>query len=218
MTSVAKEVEKHINEDVIIRRAMEKGIVSMKSLAFCLIREKKVNASVDAVVSAIRRYKDASPSGKTYEKAREVLSKSSDIRITTNITEIALEKSQETQKILHKAFSVVNYEKGETLLIVQGEKGIKLILNDSNREKIIALFPRKSIIYVEKSLAEINLHLPQEAVETPGIVATITTEFMINNINLYESVSCIPEMMLFLKQKDLVKGYEILSGLINMKD
>ena len=218
MTSIAKEVSKLIEQDVIIRRAMEKGIVSMNSLAVHIIKENHLNASVDAVVSAIRRHKEENLVEKSYEKAKEVLSKSTDIRITTNIVEISIEKSQETQKILQKAFSMVNYDKGEILLIVQGEKSIKIILNSSNREKIASLFSKKSILYVESNLAEINVQLSEEAVKTPGIVATITTEFMLHGINLYESVSCIPEMMFFVKQKDLMKSYEILSNLIKMQD
>ena len=217
MTSIAKIIEKEIEEDVIVRRALSRGITSMKSLAVYLTKNKKIDASLDAVVSAIRRYKEQNPLEEKYKTAKEVISKSSDIRITTNIAEIAIEKNQETQKMLQKAFAMISYEKGEILLIIQGEKSIKLILNSNNKEKILSLFSKKSIIYIEESLAEINIHLSEDAVKTPGIIATLSTEFMIHNINIYESMSCIPEMLFFVKQKDIVKSYEILSTLISMK-
>ena len=63
-----------------------------------------------------------------------------------------------------------------------------------------------------------NIHLSDDAVKTPGIIATLSTEFMIHDINIYESMSCIPEMLFFVKQKDVMKSYDIMSALINMRD
>ena len=218
MTSIAKAIAKEIEEDVVARRALEKGIISMKSLAVYLIKKHGLSASSDAVVSAIRRYNEETPLEAKYEKAREVISKSSDIRITTNIAEISIEKNQETQKTLQKAFAMVSYEKGEIMLIIQGEKSIKIILNSTNKEKILELFLKKSVLHVEDNLAEINIHLSDDAVRTPGIIATLSTEFMIHDINIYESMSCIPEMLFFVKQKDIVKSYQILSNLVKIED
>jgi len=218
MTSIAKEIAKEIEDDVIVRRAMEKGIVSMKSLAMYLIKKNKLSASIDAVVSAIRRHKEENPLEKKYETAKTVISKSSDIRITTNIIEISLEKSEETQKALQKAFAMVSYDRGEILLIIQGEKSIKIIINETNREKIVPLFPKKSIRHIENNLAEINIHLSDEAVKTPGIISTLSTEFMLHDINIYESMSCVPEMLFFVKQKDIMKSYQVLSTLVDIKE
>ena len=217
MTSIAKEVAKEIEDDVIVRRALEKGIVSMNSLAVYLIKKKNVDASHDAVVSAIRRYRQEIPLEKKYEKAKDVISKSSDIRITTNIVEIAVEKNEEAQRILQKAFAMVSVDKGEILLIIQGEKSIKFIINAKNKEKILQLFSRKSIMSIEDNLAEINIHLTDDAVKTPGIIATLSTEFMVHDINVYESMSCVPEMLFFVKQKDVMKSYQVLSMLVSIK-
>jgi len=218
MTSIAKTIAKEIEDDAIIRRSLEKGIVSMKALAVYLIKKNNLDASADAVVSAIRRYKEENPLEKKYEKANEVISKSSDIRITTNIVEVAVEKNEECQKILQKTFNMVSYEKGEILLIIQGEKSIKLIINAKNKEKILLLFSKKSIIHVEDNLAEINIHLSEDAVKTPGIISTLSTEFMIHDINIYESMSCVPEMLFFVKQRDVMKAYQVLSMLVNIKE
>ena len=154
---------------------------------------------------------------KKYEKAKDVISKSSDIRITTNIVEIAVEKNEEAQRILQKAFAMVSVDKGEILLIIQGEKSIKFIINAKNKEKILQLFSRKSIMSIEDNLAEINIHLTDDAVKTPGIIATLSTEFMVHDINVYESMSCVPEMLFFVKQKDVMKSYQVLSMLVNIK-
>ncbi|PIN76045.1 hypothetical protein COV18_01325 [Candidatus Woesearchaeota archaeon CG10_big_fil_rev_8_21_14_0_10_37_12] len=208
MTSIAQQVWSVIEKDVIIKRAIERGVVSSKNLAVYLSK-KGVHASSDAIISAIRRY-NPSKTDAAFEKARKVIGKSEDIRITTNIIEIAVEKTEQTQQLLQKAISLVDYNKGDVLLMIQGEKSIKVIINDKNKEKIMNLFSKKSIIHIEKDLAEINIQLSDEAVKTPGIVATLTTELMVNNIPMFEIMSCVPELLLFVKKKDVVKAYELL--------
>ena len=165
MTSAAKEVWREIEEDIIVRRALEKGIVSLKNLTVYLLKKKKITASADAVISAIRRYKEEKP----------------------------LERKFET-----------------ILLIIQGEQSIKLIFNDKNKNKILSLFSKKSILVIQENLAEINIHLSEEAVKTPGILVVLTTELMMHNINIVETMSCVPEMLFFVHQKDIVKSYELL--------
>ena len=96
------------------------------------------------------------------------------------------------------------------MLIIQGEQSIKLIFNDKNKNKILSLFSKKSILVIQENLAEINIHLSEEAVKTPGILVVLTTELMMHNINIVETMSCVPEMLFFVHQKDIVKSYELL--------
>ncbi len=213
MTSIAKEVWKEIESDVVVRRGLEKGIISMKNLAVYLIKKKKIVASLDAVVSAIRRYKEEQPLEKKYETARQMLSQSKEVRITTNIIQIILEKNKETQKLLQKAFERIDYDKGELLLIMQAEQSIKLMLNEKNKEKIIDIFPKKTVIGLEENIAQINITLSDEAVKTPGIMSVLTTEVMMHGVNPVEIMSCVPEVLFFVKQKDVLKCYDVIFGL-----
>ena len=217
MTSITKEIWTAIEQDVVVRRALEKEIVSQKNLAVHLIKKHKLNTSSDAVVSAIRRYKEERPLEKKYETARKVVSESLDVRITSNIVSIAVEKSKEIQLVLPKIFNVINYEKGEILLIIQGEQAIKLMMNEKNKAKVLDILPKKSVINIEENIAEINIKLTDEAVETPGIISLLSTELMMHDINILELMSCVPEMLFFVKQKDVVKSYEILFGLCRGK-
>lgn len=213
MTSIAREVWKEIEADVVIRRGLEKGIISMKNLAVYLIKKKKIAASLDAVVSAIRRYKEEQPLEKKYETARQMLSESSEVRITTNIVQIILEKNKETQKLLQKAFEKIDYDKGELLLVMQAEQSIKMMINQKNKQKVSEIFQRKIILGVEENIAQINITLSEEAVRTPGIMSVLTTEVMMHGVNPVEIMSCVPEVLFFVKQKDVVKCYDVIFGL-----
>lgn len=212
MTSTAQQVWKAIDEDVVARRALEKNIISLKNLALYLIKEKRIEASSDAVISAIRRYKEEQPVGTLLDLARKTISDSRDVRITSNITEVVLERTRETQLILEKAFSVVSIEKGELLLIIQGEQNIKLMINGKNTEAILKIFGTHVQATREK-LGQINITLSDEAVKTPGILSVFTTELMMYGINLVEMASCVPEMLFFIPEKDVLKAYQVLYGL-----
>ena len=54
------------------------------------------------------------------------------------------------------------------------------------------------------------MHLHPEAVNTPGIIAVISNELAINGINVMESMSCVPEMLWFVKEKDVLKAYNVM--------
>jgi aspartokinase len=216
MTSIAKQVWDLINEDVVVRRALEKRIIGMKGLALYLIKEHRLNASADAVISAIRRYGEHRPLEKEFERAKKVIGGSSDIRITTNIANISIEKNRKTQELLQKVFSLVDYEKGELLLVIEGEESIKLLINEKNKAKLLAIFPPGAIRRVEGGLAEINIHLSDEASKTPGIISVLSTELTINDINIVEIMSCLPEMLFFINQKDVGRSYPILAEMCKL--
>ncbi len=210
MTSIAKKVWKVIQEDVVVRRALEKGIVNMRALAAYIIKEHKLHTAADAVITAIRRYTEEGPLEKRYEQAKKIISHSEDVRITSNIVRVAVEKNRKTQELLQKVFSKIDYEKGQLLLIIQGEESIKLMINSKNKKQVLDCIDKKSIIKVDDNLAEINIQLSEEAVKTPGIVATLSTELMVNDVNVVELMSCVPEMLFFVKKEDVVKAYELL--------
>ena len=213
MASIAKQVWQKIKEDIVIRRAIEKKIISTKNLAMHLIKVKKVPVSIDAVVSAIRRYKEDSPLEKKFEQARKILRKSNDIKMTSNIAQVVLRKNKHTQKRLVKAFELVDYDKGELLIIMQGERSLKLMVNEKNLKDLTKLFPPSSLLSKTKGLALINIHMSEKAQKIPGVGAIITQELTLNDISMWEMMSSNPDLLLFLEQKDLAKTYEIISPL-----
>ena len=46
--------------------------------------------------------------------------------------------------------------------------------------------------------------------KTPGILAVIANELAINGINIFEFVTCPPEMLCIVKKEDLLRASNIL--------
>ena len=57
MTNVAEEVKKFLDNSPCIRRNMDIKLINVRALAKMIIKEKKLNATLDSITSAIRRYR-----------------------------------------------------------------------------------------------------------------------------------------------------------------
>lgn len=211
MTQIQKQVHEYLEKNLIIKNALERDLISIRKLARHISEKLKIDR-YDAIISAIRRY-DKKETKDVYEHARKIV-KNTKISTKSDIISIAIEKNNEAQKILPKLFEKIDFSKGEVLRIIQAEEAIKIIIDKKNFEKIEKILPKNIIITIEKNIAEINLNLDKEAVNTPGIISVIFSEMMINNINIMEAISCVPEMLIFVKEKDLLQTYSVLFNLV----
>jgi len=213
MTQINKLVEDFIEKNIVLKRAFEDDIISLRKVAKFIILELDLNVSnLDAVISACRRFK-IDKNNLSYKNAKNIV-KNSKISSRSDIVGVAIERDENVFSILPKLFNEINYNKGEVLRIIQAEESIKVVIDKRNLQKIVDIVSENKIIRIEENLAEINLLLDEVAVNTPGIISTIFTELMVNDVNIMETMSCVPEMILFVKEKDLLKCYSVLFDLI----
>ena len=209
MTNITHQVWKILDDSPSIRRVMSLGLINTTALSKYLIVNKKVEGTLEAVSSSIRRYK--------YDRYEDVFNIASkivslgEISTKSKLANIALIKDSEVEKILPKLFSVIQFHRGDVLRIIQADEAIKILVNEKNLETVKKLFSSKKIIKIDRNLAEINMHLHPDAVKTPGIISIISTELAINGVNIMETMSCVPEMLWFVKEKDLLKAYNVFN-------
>ncbi|KYK27458.1 hypothetical protein AYK20_02585 [Thermoplasmatales archaeon SG8-52-1] len=207
MTNIMHEVWKILDTSPSIQREMSRGLINHSALARYIIEEKNVNANIDAVISAIRRYK-IDHYEELFNTANNIICQSA-ISTKSKLANISIIKDTETQKMLPKLFDVINYNRGDVLRIIQADESIKILVNEKNLEKIKQLFSKDKIIKIDENLGEINMHLHPEAVNTPGIIAVVSNELAMNGINIMETISCVPELLWFVKEEDLLRAYNV---------
>lgn len=220
MTEIPFETWKIIEKDPSIQLCLQRDLINIRALSRFVakqLEEKGLEPTEDAVISAIRRYPKDSTFKNKFENAGKIVSQST-ISTRSHIVSIALETGKEAQETLPRLFSLINFERGETLRIVEGEESIKVLVDEKNLKKVLDLLPKRIIIKIQEDLAEVNIHLHPEAVNTPGIVLVISTELMLNSVNIYEIMSCVPEMLVFVEEKDLMKAYQTLFELCHKKE
>ena len=216
MTNIAHNVWKILDDDPIIRRCMSQGLINTTALAKYMINEKKVEGTLDAVNSAIRRYK-LDRYDEIYDKVNKIVG-FGELSTRSRLANIAVIKDAEIQELLPRLFSVIQFNRGDVLRIIQADEAIKILVNEKNLEKVKDIFPKSKIIKIDQNLAELNIHLHPDAVKTPGLISVISTKLAMNNINVMEFMSCVPEMLWFVKEKDVLKAYNVMFQLCGPKD
>ncbi len=215
MANITKEVWKYLDIDPILRKGLERGIVNKRALAIYIQKKARLDAPPNALISAIRRYETDMPRG-AFSKALDVIGFAK-MSSKNHIASLTVEKDTEIGKRLPKLFSLVNFNKNEVLRIAQANEAIKIILDEKNLKKAKEILAPHKINQIDKGLAEINLHLDERAWETPGIIAVLTNELTIHNVSIMEIMSCIPEIVIVFKEKDLMNAYNVVYGLTKSK-
>jgi len=213
MTNISRAVERILDHDTAIRRDIARGLINKRALAKYMQKSLAVEGSTDAIISAIRRYEPDLPEDRHYAKAIELI-RNAKISTKTGIAMVALAKDPFVQETLPRLFSVIQYARGEVLRIIQAEEEIKVVVDEKNVAKVTGMFRSSNVMKIEHSLAELNLRLVPVSAKVPGILAILNTELANSSINIVETISCVPELLWFIDQKDLLKAHQAFMELI----
>lgn len=212
MTNVAEKVKLFLDNDFIIRKCLFRNIISLRALSRYIIKILNLEEkNLDAVISAIRRYKREEKK-ETEADLKKLFSKIS-IKTRSNIVDICLKKNKRILEQLNKINSIVEIEKGEVIRIIQAEESIRVIIDEKNLDKFFNYFSKNDCISIEKNLNEVNLHFPLEATKTKGIISLISTSLNAEDINIVEIISCAPELLIFIKREDLLRALNVINNL-----
>ncbi len=212
MTHIAEQVKVFLDNDFIIRNCLFRNIISLRALARHIIQTLDLqDKNLDAVISAVRRYK-REEKNKTEAELKKLFSRIS-VKTRSNIADICLRKSKKIVEQLSKINSIVDVEKGEVIRIIQAEESIRIILDEKNLDKFFDYFSKSDCISTEKSLIEINLHFTLEATRTKGVLSLISSGLNAEDINIVEIISCAPELLVFIKKEDLLKALNVINSL-----
>ncbi len=213
MTNISREVQRILDHDTAIRRDLSRGLINKRALAMHIQKQLQLRESVDAIISAIRRQEAEIKEEEHFSKARSLI-KHAKISTRTEVAIIALVKDVEVHQALPKLFSLIHYDRGEVIRIIQAEESIKIIVDEKNVAKVVEMFQKSKILKIEHKLAELNMRLTEVSAKIPGVLAILDTELANNSINIVETCSCVPEVLWFFDQKDLLKAHKAFLDLI----
>ena len=210
--NIAEQVSTFLDNDFVIRRCLSKNIISLRALSRQIIKELGLKESnLDAVISAIRRYKKAGKE-ESNEKLRKLFSKLS-VKTRSNVVDITLQKNKRSVENISKLNSIVDIEKGEMLIAIQSEQSITIIIDEKNLDKLQDISHKSDIISVDKKLVAINLQFTEEARSAKNIIAVVSSSFSAEGINIVEIMSSAPELIVIISKEDTVKALNVIEKL-----
>jgi len=195
--SINRKVWHILETDPAIKKDLARKLINTRALAKHLISVYGLVASLDAVISSIRRF----PIGRVVamEKGLQNIFKDSVISTKNNIACVTV--SDPSMQALSKMFSMAF----PALRMTTGIDDVKIMVENKYVEKISKLFKKSR---VENNLSEISVTAAEKAIKTKGVVARIAGELAVANINVHELIVCPPQLLIYVSQKDIVKAHE----------
>ncbi|MBI4918372.1 hypothetical protein HY837_00450 [archaeon] len=192
-----------VRKDAAIQKDLQRKIINMRALAKHLIDKNQLSASLDAVISAIRRFQTREEFREEEKKLLNVF-KGSVVSTKNNMTSltIALTPRELFEKLCVVKGSGFNYK------IATGDQEAKLMIDTPSLNDFKKNFPKEAIVKEEKELSEINVKVSSIALNTKGVLAKMAGEIALANINIKEIIICPPSFYIYIKQQDIVKAHE----------
>ena len=133
MSNIVQKVWRILDNNPSIRRDLSLGLINTSALARYLIKENKIDGTLDGVIGAIRRY-DHGKHEEIFSKAYNLLGQTVNLFTRRKVAEIALKKDEDVQQLLPKLFDIIKYIQGDILRIMQANESVRLLIDEKNLE------------------------------------------------------------------------------------
>lgn len=206
-------VWKVIDTDVSLKKEIARDLINVRKLAKYIIKTQKIDASLDSVISAIRRYKASAIKKEEHLSAYEML-KQAKLSIRTQMVSLELKRTDEVKTQLGRPDKLVEYQEHDTVRVLEGSNTVTLVFDKKNSDKVINHFAKKNILNVIKNVGMLELSYPKDLEKTPGVFFIIANELAQNDISIIDALISSSEHIMIVDEKDVVKAFDLIYSLI----
>jgi hypothetical protein len=206
-------VWKIIDTDISLKKDISRDLINVRKLANYIIKSQKLDASVDSVISAIRRYKVSIIKKEDQQSAYEML-KRAKLSIRTKMVSLELKRTDEIKTKLGRPDKLADYMEHDTIRILEGFNTLTLIFDQKNIDKITNHFSKKNVLNISKAVGMLEISYPKDLEKTPGVFFIIANELAQNNISIVDALISSSEHILVVDENDVVRAFDLIYNLI----
>ncbi|MAH33002.1 hypothetical protein CL615_01285 [archaeon] len=206
-------VWKIIETDISLKKDLNRGIINVRSLAKHILDEQKITASLDSVISAIRRYEKAPKNKETYSVYRTL--NHARIATRTKMSSLLLKRTDDVKTKLGRPDKLIDYQGHEIIRVLEGSQALTIVFDRKNFEKIKTIFPKSVILEENKKVGMIEIDYPRILKKTPGVFSVIYNELAENNISIIDALISSNEHILVIDEEKLLTAFEHIYELCN---
>ena len=214
--NINREVWRYLDNHITIKKNLADELINVRALAKKIIKNIHLTCSLNAVITAIRRYhldiKETDQLKNIYS-----LLKKSKLSTQTKLISLLLRKNEEIRNKLANLYQKMDFQGGDTLRIFEVNKYIKIILDEKVLNEAKQVFTKKEIVSQEKNLGELTIVYDQDITKTPGVFAYLSNELAANNISIIDSMICHSEHLIIIKEKELKKAFNVVFELVSIQ-
>ena len=213
MATVAHLVQKIIRQQPHLEDFIERDLVSFHRLARYLLplikAETDEEVNEGAVVMAISRLRE-----KMVDKRGKEVAQPSwgtiEISMRGGVVEIDVPRNDATYGKIDRLRSMIESPQEDFFNVVQGQYEMTIIASKKYRERFLRELKGEKVLHVEEDLSLVYLRFPDEVLYTPGFFDRTLRELSWQNINVFELVSTLNELVIVVKENEASRAYEVL--------
>ncbi len=212
--NVNQEVRRIIDNNLAIRKLLGEGLINTLALARKILKDYKLDCTLSAVLSAVRRYQEKLHY-EDYLKGVYAALKNATLTTRTKLFSILIRKRAEVRKKVAKLYSELEPE--ETLVVFETTKYLKIILDKERKKDVKDLFSEKEIIDTEADIGILHVSYGIDVTKIPGVFALIANELGANGVSIVDSMICHLEHIIVVREKDIQKAFNVIFNLLHKK-
>ncbi|MCR4325131.1 MAG: hypothetical protein NUV69_05620 [Candidatus Curtissbacteria bacterium] len=213
MITVPQAVEKIIKRSRYLSEALSKDLINASSLARYIKLEVESltfkDVTMSSIIMAITRLQKTLPSG--YPQIT-VFQEPPDMIVRSNLTLIYVKNSP---GLLQKLSVIEESSKGfqKKALFTYGRVETIILTNIVNLESIKKILKKEETVQIFSNVSAITIHLPEEAVQNPGIFYFFIKSLAWEGVNILDILSTRTELTLVFETKDINSAFALLQSL-----
>jgi len=214
MVTVSRIVEKMVKENPSLEIALSKDIVSYSKLARYLREEVEKEfgkKATDAAISvALKRLKERS--GRLYERKGEFYAL--EINTSSNLMELTVGKTSRLPQIMKSIYEFPELEEGCIMHAVHGNNQTTFVFTSRLEKRMKSLLTGEKVVSEIPGLAQLSIKFDEKMFQAPGFIVYVLKELAWNNIGIVEIVSTYTELIIIVKEGDLLTAYKIVRDML----
>jgi hypothetical protein len=218
MVTVSHLVKKIVDSRPAIQDALIEDIVNYSNLAARL--QSGIEAELghpvkrSAILMALHRHADGLRERSTPKVGQGGFAINPEIVMKTDLCDLCIVKTPSAYDRIAEMYRLVDLERGETLNVIQGNYEITIVATQRHLEEIRDLLEGEKILNVETELVSLTLSLSPDFLYTPGVMSLITRKLSWEDINIFEVISTMTELIFIISEKDAVRAYGTFKEII----
>lgn len=209
MHNIHKEVWRYLDNHLTIKKNLADELINVRALAKKIIQDLHLDGSLNAVISAVRRYHSDLKEKEHLTTIYSLLQKAK-LMTRTKLASVLLNKNESVRSKLADLYKKIDFEGGDTFRIFEVNKIIKIIIDEKSLKEVREIFSHKDVITTEKNLGELTIIYNVDITKTPGVFALLSNELAANNISIIDSMICHSEHLIVVNEAELKRAFNVV--------
>lgn len=215
MPSIALSVSRYLDEDLILREVLDRGILNLRRAARWLIEREGWDATEEAVVSALRRHAGTSD-GARLEEARGLVARAGP-GVRSRLARLSVARWGPTGSVLRGLGDVVGPE--DLVGVLPGETRFQVLVDDERCEGVLGALGRERVQAVRRDVALVRVAFPGvngTSGAVHGAAAIVLSAMVQGGVDVLDVFSCGGEWVFVVPGAEAVRAYDVVSRTVGL--